>query len=74
MEGKPQVKDFKSTRLADLKGSGLYSDGFDIPNRRDREKGYEALSMLIFLKSLKRSLMRIRIKRLLLNFRKIIRN
>lgn len=42
MEGKPQVKDFKSTRLADLKGSGLYSDGFDIPNRRDREKGYEA--------------------------------
>jgi hypothetical protein len=42
MEEKPQIKNFKATRLSDLKGSGLYSDGFDVPNRRDREKGYEA--------------------------------
>ena len=42
MEEKPQIKNFKATRLSDLKGAGLYSDGFDVSNRRDSEKGYEA--------------------------------
>lgn len=42
MEEKPQIKNFKTTRLSDLKGAGLYSDAFDVANRRDSERGYEA--------------------------------
>lgn len=41
----PAVNSFKKTRLADIKKQDLYSDGFDVPNRYDRSKGYEATDL-----------------------------
>lgn len=44
MGDKKIESNFKTNRLDSIRGSGLYSDGFDVSNRYDRNKTYEASS------------------------------